>query len=92
MACEIRAEQGDGVLRLDAAAHAVTLSRGHYRFVVEKRSAAGTSRTVQQGEFTLADGRDEVLASVALEPAAAGHYRAELVLQSGQETSTCTAP
>jgi hypothetical protein len=90
--CVIRAEPETGGLRIAALARAAAPASGQYRLQVAKQSASGSSSTVQSGAFTLQAGRKQVLTTVMLDRSAIGHYRADLSLQSDQETSSCTSP
>jgi hypothetical protein len=90
--CAIRAEPGADSLRIDAVARSMTAANGRYRLLIVKGSATGRSSSVQSGRFALEPGRAQVLTTVVLDRSAVGHYRAELSLQSDQETLTCTSP
>ena len=90
--CVIRAEPETDGLRIAALARAAAPASGQYRLQVAKQSASGSSHTVQSGAFTLEAGQEQVLTTVVLDRSAIGHYRAELSLQSDQETSSCTSP
>ena len=90
--CVIRAEPDTDGLRIAALARAAAAASGQYRLQVAKQSESGNSSTVQSGAFTLQAGQEQVLTTVVLDRSAIGHYRAELSLQSDQETFSCTSP
>jgi hypothetical protein len=90
--CVIRAEPKSFGLRIEALARSTVPAGGQYRLRVAKQSASGSSSTIQSGAFMLEGGREHVLTTVVLDRSAIGHYRAELSLQSDQETFSCTSP
>ncbi len=90
--CVIRAEPDADGLHIAALARAATAASGQYRLRIAKWSESGRSSNIQSGAFALVAGREQVLVSVMLDRSAVGHYRAELTLQSDQETSSCTSP
>jgi hypothetical protein len=90
--CVIRAEPETDLLRIEAVARSAAPASGRYRLLVAKRSAGGSTNSTQSGTFTLEPGRERVLTTIVLDRSAIGHYRAELSLQSDQETWTCTSP
>jgi hypothetical protein len=90
--CVIRAEPETNLLRIEAVARSAVPTSGRYRLLVAKDSASGRTSSTQSGMFTLEAGREQVLTTLVLDRSAIGHYRAELSLQSDQETSTCTSP
>ena len=90
--CVIRAEPETNGLRIAALARATVPVSGQYRLQVIKQSASGRSDNTQSGAFRVEPGREQLLTTIVLDRSAIGHYRAELSLQSDQETSSCTSP
>ncbi len=90
--CEIRAEPETNGLRIAALVRAAAPVSGQYRLQVVKQSASGRSSNTQSGAFAIEPGHEQLLTTVVLDRSAIGHYRAELSLQSDQETSSCTSP
>ena len=90
--CVIRAEPEADLLRIEAVARSATPASGRYRLLVAKLSTSGRTSSTESGTFTVDAGHEQVLTTLVLDRSAIGHYRAELSLQSDQETSTCTSP
>lgn len=90
--CAIRTMPQSGYVRIDAVAKSIRVASGHYRFLIDKQSDSGTSSNTQSGSFALDAGQERVLTTVVLDQSAAGHYRAELTLESNLGRLTCTAP
>ena len=90
--CVIRVESATDVLQIEAVARSARPTSGRYRLLIAKDSASGRTNSTQSGTFAIEAGRAQVLTPLVLDRTAIGHYRAELTLQSDQETSTCTSP
>ncbi len=90
--CTIRTELADGFFRLEAIARADAPAAGQYSFLVAKRSESGNSNNAQNGAFVLRGGQEEVVTTLVLDRSAAGHYHAELSLQTDNGGVTCTSP
>jgi hypothetical protein len=92
LTCAIRADLDKGFLRLEAIVQSDAAVVGQYDLNVVKNSATGTSRNNQSGGFQLIAASEQVLTTIVLDPSAAGHYRAELSLQSNHGRASCSSP
>jgi hypothetical protein len=90
--CFIRAEPTKGLFRLQAVARASEATSGRYEFFVDKQNDAGSSRNMQSGSFQVMPGQDQVLTTIILEGSAAGHFEAQLSLESQNGRISCHAP
>ena len=90
--CRIRVTAEGEAIRIEAVANSLAEVSGHYRFGIRKDSASGTSSNVQSGEFSLEADREQVLSTTFLGASDAGHFQAELVLDSGSGSVSCVTP
>jgi hypothetical protein len=92
LTCAIRVDLDKGFVRLEAIVQSDGAVIGQYDLNVVKNSATGTSRNNQSGGFQLIAASRQVLTTIVLDPSAAGHYRAELSLQSNRGRASCSSP
>lgn len=93
--CEIRAESmpGGGVM-LQGVVTAPTALSGEYEFRVEKSGRAGSSNSMQSGDFVAAPSKASVVGEVGLGLERGAAYTAELTLtwRGGQTRCVKTHP
>jgi hypothetical protein len=90
--CRIEATQTNGFLKLQAIGRSNASVSGSYHFSISKHNAAGSSDNTQSGDFMLALGQEQVLATVMLEAAASGHFSADLSLDWSGGRVSCRTP
>jgi hypothetical protein len=85
--CEVRATPMPGGVQLDGIVLSPEALSGSYAFEVRKQGAAGTSRTMQSGDFEAAADEESVLGQVGLGLDRGASYEAELTIRwRGGET------
>ena len=86
--CEVRATPVQGGVQLETVVISPEALSGSYAFEVRKQSPAGTSATMQSGEFEVAADEESVLGQVGLGLDRGASYEAELTIRwRGGETS-----
>jgi hypothetical protein len=90
--CRIRVTAEGEALRIEAVATSREDVNGSYRLDVSKNSASGTSRNMQSGDFSLEADKETILSTTFLGASDAGHFQAELVLDSNSGSVSCVSP
>jgi hypothetical protein len=90
--CRIRVTAEGEAVRIEAVARSLEEVNGRYRFDIRKNSASGISQNMQSGEFSLEVDRERVLSTTFLGASDAGHFQAELVLDSSSGSVSCVSP
>lgn len=92
--CEIRAAPVSGGVELTGIATTVRPLSGTYELDVRKVGRAGTSNSMQSGEFEAAPGMNGIVGMVGLglEPGASFSARLVLRWQGGELSCTATGP
>lgn len=90
--CKIRTDPGKSFLRLRAIVRVGKSSLGSYRFSVSKKTASGTSESLQSGTFALATPGEQILTTVVLDRSAVGHLHAYLSVESDLGRVSCSSP
>jgi hypothetical protein len=89
LSCAIRETTNKGFLQLQAVVFSKQPVAGRYALSVVKRSASGESQNHQSGSFALTSGHEQILTTIVLDASAAGHYRANLSLESDRGSVSC---
>ena len=89
--CEVRVSKAPGGIELEAVVAADRKASGVYRFVIEKRGSGGRSMVSQDGDFSLAPGREEVVGAASLGLERGASYTARVSLENGRGKTLCEA-
>ena len=92
LGCRIDVAADGDAIRIEAVAHSREKVRGSYRFALNKASANGTSQNMQSGNFDLQANQEKILSTVFLSASDAGHFQAQLVLNSNSGSVSCVSP
>lgn len=88
--CEIRATQVPGGVKLEGLVLSEKALSGSYGFQVRKQGAAGTSTSMQSGDFEAAADKESVVGQVGLGLERGASYTAELTISWPEGEVSCS--
>ncbi|WP_162944052.1 curli-like amyloid fiber formation chaperone CsgH [Rhizobium sp. CCGE531] len=90
--CLIKTDRKEQFLVVQAIARSEGAVSGRYRLVLVKHSAAGTSQSIQQGNFALRPDSDGLLATTVVDASDQVELTARLLIETDRGTSQCGLP
>lgn len=89
--CDIKTDYAKGILSLDGEVYGREGETGHYRFVLSRQGAGGSSDVQQSGDYVVEPGGQVSVMSTQVSLGRHDHYSAVLEVETEEGRFTCHA-